>query len=101
MQTNFSEMYAAAERQRLSQLYVEQVDANLFDDNCDTERDGTGLFFHLHEKRFLFVPYVTAHSGQKDTFLQFNAALFIAYVDAAQAAERELSQYVASLEDDQ
>lgn len=100
----FELMRKSAKQQRLAALYEEQVDANLFEENCDYEKDPTGLFWS-EKDGFFFVEYVKRvnqhDNGWKNTFLQQNDAHFVAYVDANTAVVSELDDFIDALEENQ
>lgn len=94
-------MQKAAEVQRLDKLYENQVDSELYTDDCDFEKDPTGLFFDLDKGEFYFVDYVTNHSGWKDAFLSQNNAIFMDYVNANDAICNDLETYIELFEQGQ
>lgn len=87
-------MRLAASKQDLDQLYEEQVDKNLFNDNTDYDRDATGLFFDLDANKFVFITEVTEHNGWREAFEQQNNVVFIDYVNAADALFKDLNDLI-------
>ena len=87
-------MLIASENQSLDSLYEKQVDENLYTDNCDYEKDPTGLFFSLDNDEFYFVDYVTNHSGWKNAHEQQNNCVFLTYVNASTAIMSSLETLI-------
>lgn len=87
-------MLIAAENQSLDSLYEKQVDANLFNENTDFEKDATALYFDLDKDEFLFVPYITNNSGWRQAFESQNNCVFITYVNANTAIVSSLETLI-------
>lgn len=87
-------MYAASKNQSLSKIYERDVDANLFEENTDYQKDPTGLFFDLGKNEFYFVNYVTTHNPDYSAHEQQNEVYFMGFCNADTAIQGKLENFI-------
>lgn len=88
------EMLAAADTYNLGELYEQQVDENLYNENADCERDAVGLFYDIKHKTFDFFADVTPSSRLKDAYTRQNDVIFIAFVDVDTAVTGSIEDLI-------
>lgn len=90
-------MESIASSVSLHSLYQQEVDSNLFEENCDYNRDATALYFFPEKEKFGFVPYITREQGNRNVFKSQNVAIFVAYVDAERAIASNLYELIGNM----